>query len=288
MRPVTERDPAPTNRSSEFRQTVNSHDNSTESPKPFRFLDLPKEIRLMVYENCTIQRKHYHLSTTYTLPNSPTAHATLVVSALPAIKLLRTCSTIRNEALPIFDRNQLPRLAKEPIRLIIGRARCSIYTSYLKDIVLLMLGLRTDSIMAPQYPGLGQWLYAHAWGHRIPKSKYPHVKLAALVVSVEFNGPFNFVSEHAIDRFNTQVSRPRSTVDEHLNLALCPKPPGKLLVKLCAQALDGSGAFWFSTELGLQELMAARFWRKCVMDIEGVGVVKWEDWKRDWVEKELW
>jgi hypothetical protein len=93
-------------------------------------------------------------TTRYTWPTP-----VLIISCLPAIKLLQTCKTIRNEARPIFQRNQLERVASNPIRLFVGSS-CSLnYTAYVEDIVL-----RIDSVVAPQHSDLGQWLHAHSWG----------------------------------------------------------------------------------------------------------------------------
>lgn len=127
-------------------------------------MDLPKEIRLLVYEQCDIQRRHYDLATDRDKKRLDRSCAALIVCSLPAIKLLQTCTTIHDEARPIFQRNQFERLISEPTRLFI-RGSCALnYTAYLMDILLLMAGFRIDSVIAPQYLNLSRWLHARSWG----------------------------------------------------------------------------------------------------------------------------
>jgi len=90
--------------------------------KPFRFLDLPAELRYMVYEEIEISSCHYRLNdpTFKPEPEEQTTQAsymTLVVKSLP-VALLATCRLIHNEATP-FLAPKLKTLRDEPSHFII-------------------------------------------------------------------------------------------------------------------------------------------------------------------------
>ncbi|KAH7066666.1 hypothetical protein BKA63DRAFT_425007 [Paraphoma chrysanthemicola] len=83
--------------------------------QPFRFLDLPKEIRLMVYER--LPTKITHHSTAFqrvVLPKQPV----LICSKITGSNILSTCVQINNEAGAVLG----PRLAsmqESPVRIIV-------------------------------------------------------------------------------------------------------------------------------------------------------------------------
>ncbi len=68
--------------------------------QPFRLLDLPKEIRLMIYkELCHIQKKEYHIPL-----RDPEHFVTIQNPSVIGISILAACRTINSEATPIFKK----------------------------------------------------------------------------------------------------------------------------------------------------------------------------------------
>jgi hypothetical protein len=85
----------------------------------FRFLDLPKELRLMVYE-CIPIITHHHVLQDPTIPEDSSSCGstiTLVVKSI-SIAMLLASSPIYDECRPIFD-HKLKALRAEPLRLIV-------------------------------------------------------------------------------------------------------------------------------------------------------------------------
>ncbi|KAF1996379.1 hypothetical protein P154DRAFT_609092 [Amniculicola lignicola CBS 123094] len=82
---------------------------------PFRFLDLPRELRLMVYEYIPIQKSHLHYQTS---PGKSGDAMKVMFNSICGLSILRTCRSIYDEAMPIL-RKLLSTLESEPIRLII-------------------------------------------------------------------------------------------------------------------------------------------------------------------------
>jgi hypothetical protein len=85
------------------------------NPQTFRFPDLPKEIRLMVYERLPCKVSHYAL-TGPSVPSNRTS-INLVYVTLPGVAILATCRGIHNEAESIL-RPHLLAIQKQPVRLI--------------------------------------------------------------------------------------------------------------------------------------------------------------------------
>jgi hypothetical protein len=78
---------------------------------PFRLLDLPKELCLMIYEQLPIRITHHPV-----LNQAPI----VVRITLPGVKLLATCRQIRSEATAILS-NKLTAIAFQPVRIIAPR-----------------------------------------------------------------------------------------------------------------------------------------------------------------------
>ena len=95
---------------------------SSTQDKPFRFLDLPAELRYMVYEEIETSTCHYRLKDPSFKPKcehqtTPVSYMTLVVRSLP-VALLATCRLIHKEAVP-FLAPKLETLRDEPSHFII-------------------------------------------------------------------------------------------------------------------------------------------------------------------------
>jgi hypothetical protein len=76
--------------------------------EPCRFLDLPTDIRLMVYECITVKTTH--------IPLGDVADPKLVQYTLPGISILATCQQIRTEAQPLLNR-KLATIKDIPMRI---------------------------------------------------------------------------------------------------------------------------------------------------------------------------
>ena len=83
-------------------------------PQPFRFLDLPKDIRLMIYDELSRIR-----ATRYVIPfKNADHHITLLIPYVTGIRILATCHFINSEALPIFA-PKLEKILQYPLETIV-------------------------------------------------------------------------------------------------------------------------------------------------------------------------
>jgi hypothetical protein len=99
----------------------NSHIDMASQPKGnFRLLDLPMELRLILYELLPVTSRHCTLKfppqNSFGLRMREMA-ITLVIRSLP-VALLATCKLIKKEATPILER-KLNQLRTGPMRLIV-------------------------------------------------------------------------------------------------------------------------------------------------------------------------
>ncbi|KAH7074484.1 hypothetical protein BKA63DRAFT_314915 [Paraphoma chrysanthemicola] len=79
----------------------------TDTIAPFRLLNLPKEIRLMIYEELAISWNHHEMP----LDGAATCHGTIMNPSMPGVRLLATCRFINKEAGAVL-RKQLERMVQ--------------------------------------------------------------------------------------------------------------------------------------------------------------------------------
>jgi hypothetical protein len=89
----------------------------SQSPQPFRLLDLPAELRVMVYERVT-PTTHQHVLAGPG-PNGDPSYSVLVRQGLPTA-LLQTCRQIEHEAKSSFDK-KYDEILKEPVRFVVDK-----------------------------------------------------------------------------------------------------------------------------------------------------------------------
>ncbi|KAH7093508.1 hypothetical protein FB567DRAFT_175161 [Paraphoma chrysanthemicola] len=89
-----------------------------EQQAPFRFLDLPKEIRLMVYDRLPMRRRYHAFKSLSPIPElcheQPFAFMSTAVTGLA---LLATCHQVHEEASTML-RMRIAHLVGQPLRLI--------------------------------------------------------------------------------------------------------------------------------------------------------------------------
>jgi hypothetical protein len=89
------------------------------SVEPFRFLDLPKELRLMVYDNITTTTHRYTFKYSPSVPmafgQAQPSSITVTMKSLP-LAILRACKFVHEEASLIMSAKLL-QLEQEPIRV---------------------------------------------------------------------------------------------------------------------------------------------------------------------------
>lgn len=138
---------------------------SSMHEKPFRFLDLPAELRYMVYEEIEISSCHYRLKdpTFKPEPEEQTTQAsymTLVVKSLP-VALLGTCRLIHEEAAP-FLAPKLETLRDEPSHFIIDSTSLHSFVNNYRSIGTMLEKHEYDEITEYWY-GLGASKDPETW-----------------------------------------------------------------------------------------------------------------------------
>lgn len=83
--------------------------------KPFRFLDLPKELRLLVYENLPRSIKHHQTRH----PDEPSHRMTFILKSVP-VAILSTCTLVYHEARPVLQATTNAFIRDIPPRIIDG------------------------------------------------------------------------------------------------------------------------------------------------------------------------
>jgi len=147
--------------------------------QPFRFLDLPKELRLMVYEFIPVATRH-HVLRDFTFrdphtnlivrlftPTDPEAVSTvtLVTKSLHVTGILSTCRLIHDEAKAVLAK-KLDKLKSDPLRLIVDapsiKPTLDVWGSSL--ICYLISVLQSSTFKPTDLWSYSYHLQRHAWG----------------------------------------------------------------------------------------------------------------------------
>ncbi|KAF2819132.1 hypothetical protein CC86DRAFT_375306 [Ophiobolus disseminans] len=116
--------------------------------KPFRLLDLPVDLRLMVYESIPIITRHHDFQTPSLEPEGPQGMVTLVTKSFETA-ILATCRTINNEAGRIIA-PKLEKLRVEPMRLMIEPDAVEFCCDYYG--LFLSISSATEDLLSPPSP----------------------------------------------------------------------------------------------------------------------------------------
>ncbi|KAI4679038.1 uncharacterized protein J4E88_006330 [Alternaria novae-zelandiae] len=127
---------------------------SLTQDKPFRFLDLPAELRFMVYEEIETSTCHYRLRDPTFKPESEeqttqASYMTLAVKSLP-VALLATCRLIHEEAAP-FLAPKLETLRDEPSHFIIDSTSLHSFVNNYRSIGTILKIHEYDEITEDWY-----------------------------------------------------------------------------------------------------------------------------------------
>ncbi|KAF1359298.1 hypothetical protein EJ07DRAFT_178927 [Lizonia empirigonia] len=148
--------------------------------KHFRFLDLPKELRLMIYEQLGVRTKHCTYTTRISylrgLPGSKAPiDYTMVVKSLPGVSILSACSLIYKEAEPILAR-QLRMLLDQPPKLIVEACHAKHFFCSNLSPLLPLTGYQQTLLYEPflQYHKFLNRADLYYYRHRLPPSLRRH------------------------------------------------------------------------------------------------------------------
>jgi hypothetical protein len=133
---------------------------ATQGQQAFRFLNLPAELRLIVYEFLTIHMRHH---TVYTMkpsvakPDDEHPSVTIILHQV-SVQILRVCHAIRNEAQAIMAlqveriREHTPRIIVDSgaVQLLSQRAGILTHTTYWLEALRADEGIDFDDWVRPR------------------------------------------------------------------------------------------------------------------------------------------
>ena len=153
---------------------------ATSFNQPFRFLDLPPELRNMVYANLQVVTRHYTIEPYGMSIIHPRPTATLVYKSLP-VSIFAVCWQVGSEAYSLL-KPKLEYLANEPMRLIVqGEALPFMLEVALKELV----GYHEEQLeYLTGFPG-HEW-FSHANLARKIKHTIPHISFNDMIALGRF------------------------------------------------------------------------------------------------------
>ncbi|KAF2024446.1 hypothetical protein EK21DRAFT_28914, partial [Setomelanomma holmii] len=127
--------------------------------KPFRLLDLPKELRLMVYATLTTTWDQCEVP----LNREGSYYATLINPSLLGVRILATCRVVNDEAGAILE-PKLARMLQSPPTMLLSIEQ-TIGLMDLKKSFFAQRNIFEKLVMAPRRPELLHAIDLHRTGH---------------------------------------------------------------------------------------------------------------------------
>jgi hypothetical protein len=121
----------------EFVNTFPQDFRGTPGIPPFPFLDLPPELRLIVYEHLLVKVTHHHGE----------SDLKLVSLSVPGVTMLATCKLINKEAHPVIL-SKLSAIRNEPVRLITSKLNSNALNFFLTCVSAGISGDSTELRLA--------------------------------------------------------------------------------------------------------------------------------------------
>jgi hypothetical protein len=148
-------------------------------PSSFRFLDLPKELRLMVYERSPTTTRHYDIED----PKENGDSTIRFVAKLVELNIMSTCRLVYDECIRILGR-RLEALRTEPRRFIVDSTSLYSMTRYSDFNLLDYIELYSEALIG-QTTEFWVWEDGIDWpGCYLPPDSLAHARALAFIDKV--------------------------------------------------------------------------------------------------------